>query len=67
MRGLLTLKDLSTEKIMELLRYAMKLKRGFRIQYPDKKIATLFFENSTRTQYSFQCASCQCCVEEGGL
>ena len=56
MRGLLTLKDLSTEKIMELLRYAMKLKRGFRIQYPDKKIATLFFENSTRTQYSFQCA-----------
>ena len=56
MRGLLTLKDLSTEKIMELLRYALKLKRGFRIQYPDKKIATLFFENSTRTQYSFQCA-----------
>ena len=34
----------------------MKLKKGFRISYPDKKIATLFFENSTRTQYSFQCA-----------
>lgn len=56
MRGLLTLRDLSTEKIMELIRYAMKLKKGFRISYPDKKIATLFFENSTRTQYSFQCA-----------
>jgi aspartate carbamoyltransferase catalytic subunit len=56
MRGLLTLKDLSTEKILELIKYAEKLKRGFRIQYPDKKIATLFFENSTRTQYSFQCA-----------
>lgn len=56
MRGLLTLKDLSTEKIMELIRYALKLKKGFRISYPDKKIATLFFENSTRTQYSFQCA-----------
>lgn len=56
MRGLLTLKDLKTEKILELIRYAMKLKKGFRISYPDKKIATLFFENSTRTQYSFQCA-----------
>lgn len=56
MRGLLTLKDLSTEKIIELIKYAQKLKRGFRISYPDKKIATLFFENSTRTQYSFQCA-----------
>lgn len=56
MRGLLTLKDLSTDKIKELIKYAMKLKKGFRISYPDKKIATLFFENSTRTQYSFQCA-----------
>ena len=56
MRGLLTLKDLKTEKILELIRYAEKLKKGFRIQYPDKKIATLFFENSTRTHYSFQVA-----------
>jgi len=56
MRGLLTLKDLSTEKIMELIKYALKLKKGFRISYPDKKVVTLFFENSTRTQYSFQCA-----------
>lgn len=56
MRGLLTLKDLSTDKIQELIRYAEKLKKGFRIQYPDKKIATLFFENSTRTHYSFQVA-----------
>lgn len=56
MRGLLTLKDLSTDKIMELIKYAMKLKKGFRISYPDKKIATIFFENSTRTHYSFQCA-----------
>lgn len=56
MRGLLTLKDLTTEKILELIRYAIKLKKGFRISYPDKKIATLFFENSTRTHYSFECA-----------
>ena len=45
MRGLLTLKDLSTDKIKELIRYAEKLKKGFRIQYPDKKIVTMFFEN----------------------
>ena len=56
MRGLLTLKELSTDKILELIKYAIKLKKGFRISYPDKKIVTLFFENSTRTQYSFQCA-----------
>ena len=56
MRGLLSLRDLSNEKIMELIKYAIKLKNGFRITYPDKKIATLFFENSTRTHYSFQCA-----------
>ncbi len=56
MRGLLTLKDLSVEKILELIKYAEKLKKGYRISYPDKKIATLFFENSTRTQYSFQVA-----------
>jgi len=56
MRGLFTLKDLSTDKIKELIRYAEKLKKGFRIQYPDKKIVTMFFENSTRTHYSFQVA-----------
>ena len=56
MRGLLNLHDLEVSKILELIKYAEKLKRGFRISYPDKKIATLFFENSTRTQYSFQCA-----------
>ncbi len=56
MRGLLRLSDLSTDKINELLNYASKLKKGFRISYPDKKIATLFFENSTRTRYSFQTA-----------
>ena len=56
MSGLLTLKDLSTDKIKELIRYAEKLKKGFRIQYPDKKIVTMFFENSTRTHYSFQVA-----------
>ena len=56
MKGLLTLKDLKTEKIIELIELAVKIKNGYRISYPGKKVATLFFENSTRTHYSFQCA-----------
>lgn len=53
MKGLLTLRDLSKEKIIELIDFAIELKRGATISYPDKKFATLFFENSTRTHYSF--------------
>ena len=56
MKGLLTLKALETNKIMELIEYAIKLKNGYIVKYPDKKVATLFFENSTRTHYSFQTA-----------
>ncbi|MGM9968956.1 MAG: aspartate carbamoyltransferase catalytic subunit [Anaeroplasma sp.] len=56
MRGLLTLRDLSTEKIMDIIEFAQLLKKGLRLSYSDKKVATLFFENSTRTHYSFQCA-----------
>ena len=56
MRGLLTLHDLSQEKIKEIINYALKLKGGFSKKYEGKKMATLFFENSTRTQYSFQVA-----------
>ena len=56
MKGLLTLKQLSTEKILEILDYSLKLKNGYNVSYPSKKIATLFYENSTRTHYSFQCA-----------
>lgn len=56
MKGLLTLKDLETNKIMELIEYAIQLKNGYVVKYPDKKVATLFFENSTRTHYSFQTA-----------
>lgn len=56
MKGLLTLKDLQTEKIIELIQYAIKLKNGYKVTYPGKKVVTLFYENSTRTHYSFQCA-----------
>ena len=53
MNGLFTLKELSTEKIVEIIEYAVKLKNGYKVSYPDKKMATMFFENSTRTHYSF--------------
>lgn len=56
MKGLLTLKELKTEKIIELIEYAIELKNGKKVTYPGKKVVTLFYENSTRTHYSFQCA-----------
>ena len=58
MKGLLTLKDLSVDKIKELILYAIDIKNEkVKVTYPGKKIATLFYENSTRTHYSFQCAA----------
>lgn len=53
LKGLLTLKDLSVEKIMDLLSYSLKLKKGYQVSYENKRFVTLFFENSTRTHYSF--------------
>lgn len=53
MRGLLTLKDVSTEKIKDIIHYAIELKKGLSVSYQNKKMSTLFFENSTRTHYSF--------------
>ena len=53
MKGLLTLKELSTDKIIEIIEYAISLKQGLSVSYEGKKMATLFFENSTRTHYSF--------------
>ena len=56
MKGLLTLKDLSTERIVDLINYAIDIKKGLHISYDNKKFASLFFENSTRTHYSFNVA-----------
>ena len=56
MKGLLTLKELKTEKIIELVEYAIKIKNGYKVSYPGKKAVTLFYENSTRTHFSFQSA-----------
>lgn len=52
-KGLLTLKDLSVEKIMSLLNYSLKIKQGLHVSYAGKRFVSLFFENSTRTHYSF--------------
>lgn len=54
MIGLFNLKSLKTEEILSIISYAEDLKNNrLRVSYPDKKFATLFFENSTRTQNSF--------------
>ena len=53
MKGLLTLKELSTVQIQGIITYAEELKHECRVFYNNKKFATLFFENSTRTHYSF--------------
>jgi len=58
MKGLLTLKGLSPDIIQSIINTAISFKNDSSkvTSFPDKKMVTLFFENSTRTQYSFQVA-----------
>lgn len=56
MKGLLTLKTLSEQKIIEIIEKAIEFKNGKTVSYPGKKMVNLFYENSTRTQYSFEMA-----------
>ncbi|MCL1831198.1 MAG: aspartate carbamoyltransferase catalytic subunit [Oscillospiraceae bacterium] len=57
MKHLLTLRDISTEEIQKILCRADSFSQGIRPkQYEDKIAANLFFEPSTRTQYSFNVA-----------
>lgn len=57
MKGLTTLKDLTVSKIEEIIDTALRFKSGERqANYSNKKMGVLFFENSTRTEYSFQTA-----------
>lgn len=53
LKGLLTLKALSINSIMDIISYSLEIKNGLSISYSNKRFATLFFENSTRTHYSF--------------
>ncbi|MEG2001466.1 MAG: aspartate carbamoyltransferase catalytic subunit [Clostridia bacterium] len=56
MKGLTTLKTLSTDSIQQIINRALEFKNGLKKDYSGLKMANLFFENSTRTQYSFQIA-----------
>lgn len=53
MTGLFNLKGLETSEIVDILSLSEDLKHGLQLSYSNKKFATLFFENSTRTQNSF--------------
>ncbi len=56
MKDLLSLKFLNIEEIMDILHDAIKFRDGYDFKLKDKVVANLFFENSTRTQYSFNVA-----------
>jgi len=53
-----TLSDVSNREILEILEEAEEFKKGKEVCYKGKKSAAfLFFENSTRTHYSFEKAA----------
>ena len=56
MKDLLSLRTLSNEEIMNILNEALEFKKGKEFSLKNKIIANLFFESSTRTQYSFNVA-----------
>lgn len=54
MRNLFSLEDLSVLDITEILDTAIQFKNGLEFKHlENKKVVNLFFENSTRTHYSF--------------
>lgn len=57
MRNFLTLDDLSEKEILKLVKDALLFKKnGMECDLKGKIIANMFFESSTRTQYSFNTA-----------
>jgi len=56
MKGLLSLKNLTPIQVLEIVTRAIEFKKGRVVDYRGMKGATLFYENSTRTQYSFTAA-----------
>ena len=56
MKNLFSLRELSNEEIKRILDDAMAFENGLQYDLSNKIIANLFFEPSTRTQYSFQVA-----------
>lgn len=56
--NLLTMNQMSEANIMEIINSALEFKKGKVVDYNFKKIVcSLFFEPSTRTQYSFEVAA----------
>lgn len=57
MKNLISLDELSEEEIINIIETADKYSKGKKSEkFEDKTIANLFFEPSTRTQYSFEMA-----------
>ena len=55
-KHLLTLDDLSIEALMQIIRRADDFASGASVVFAERVVANLFFEPSTRTQYSFEMA-----------
>ena len=55
--SLLNLDDLNEIEIINYIKRALEFKGGLKVSYRDVKIGNLFFEPSTRTQYSFEVAA----------
>ena len=53
MKNLFTLTELSNQEIMDILNDAMAFSNGKAFSLGGKIVANLFFEPSTRTEYSF--------------
>ncbi len=56
MQHLDTIENLTASEIEELIDSASSFKSGRYANYSTKHIALMFFENSTRTRFSFECA-----------
>ncbi len=56
MEDLIKIEYLSKEEIETLIQSANEFKGGKKVEYENEHIALMFFENSTRTRFSFECA-----------
>jgi len=63
-KDLLALRNLSVDEIMEILLEAEKIEEGKTYDLSNKIVASLFFETSTRTQYSFLTAMAKLKIKE---
>ena len=58
MKHLISIKNLTTDEILEIMRIADRFeKKKLKSSVKDKNVCMMFFENSTRTRFSFEMAS----------